>query len=254
MDTSYLLGCHHTIYLLSFAIRYLCALPATVLPVSHSLSSLILLPKNKIAELDEDRDGEIPRKQAANLLAKVGRNPKTCATQIATFCGGGVASTSPPPGGSSSDTGKNSRQQLLLRDSGKNDEHGNGYDDDGGGGGEEKRHQGIRRKSSGRGRGRGGSPKSGRSGSGGGGGLDNDENAPLLDRNRNRDRRGRVGFAAAVPSTTSLAEFLAFFGFAFEATGAAVKPSVAEAFAMLRLHAQPTEARAAGEAARRCVQ
>lgn len=50
----------------------------------------------------------------------------------------------------------------------------------------------------------------------------------------------------------SLAEILAAFGFVFEGTGAAVKPSVAEAFAMLRLHAQPAEARAAGEAAKRC--
>lgn len=64
-----------------------------------------------------------------------------------------------------------------------------------------------------------------------------------------------VGFAAdataAPPSTACLAEILAWFGFVFEGAGLATKPSVAEAFAMLRLHAQPAEARAAGEAARR---
>lgn len=49
----------------------------------------------------------------------------------------------------------------------------------------------------------------------------------------------------------SLAEILAAFGFVFEGVGPAVKPSVAEAFAMLRLHALPAEARAAGEAAKR---
>ncbi|CAN0066047.1 unnamed protein product, partial [Hapterophycus canaliculatus] len=51
----------------------------------------------------------------------------------------------------------------------------------------------------------------------------------------------------------SLAEVLAAFGFVFEGVGAAVKPSVAEAFAMLRLHALPAEARAAGEATKRYV-
>ena len=78
-------------------------------------------------------------------------------------------------------------------------------------------------------------------------------------RGRRNSRRGRArdadetptGERAAVPSTTSLAEFFASFGFVFESAGRAVKPSVAEAFAMLRLHAQPAEARSAGEAARR---
>lgn len=153
----------------------------------------------------------------ANLLAKVGRNPKTCATQITTFCSGGVTGTT------GSGKGKHNRQ--LSRDSGENDD------------GEEK-HE-VKHHKGGR-----GGLKSGKRGSGG---WDNDEDTAL---NRNRNH-GRVGFA--VPSTTSLAEFLAFFGFAFEATGAAVKPSVAEAFAMLRLHAQPTEVRAAGEVARRCT-
>ncbi|CBJ33221.1 calmodulin-like myosin-light chain [Ectocarpus siliculosus] len=42
--------------------------------------------------------------------------------------------------------------------------------------------------------------------------------------------------------------------FLAKGVGAAVKPSVAEAFAKLRLHAQPAEARAAGEAAKRYVE
>lgn len=75
---------------------------------------------------------------------------------------------------------------------------------------------------------------------------------------KDRQQQQRVAFVTdgstdggMPPSVASLAEILAAFGFVFEGAGAAVKPSVAEAFAMLRLHAQPAEARAAGEAARR---
>lgn len=154
----------------------------------------------------------------ANLLARVGRDPKTCATQIATFCSGNVAGTGKPGG----DRGNNNRERLS-RDSGATDY---GISDDG-----EEKNPGKLRKGG------------GRSGKRGSRDVDDAEDA-----GRGRSR-GRVGFA--VPSTASLAEILAFFGFAFEATGLAVKPSVAEAFAMLRLHAQPTEVRVAGEAARR---
>lgn len=103
-----------------------------------------------------------------------------------------------------------------------------------------------------------GSGSGGSGGSGGGLNSDNAKNARGK-RQRRAGRRGRARDAdrratderRTVPSTTSLAEILATFGFVFEGTGRAVKPSVAEAFAMLRLHAQPAEVRAAGETARR---
>lgn len=67
-----------------------------------------------------------------------------------------------------------------------------------------------------------------------------------------KKKRRSVAFTSDVPtslpSTACLAEVLAFFGFVFEGTGAATKPSVAEAFAMLRLHTQPAETREAGSA------
>lgn len=96
---------------------------------------------------------------------------------------------------------------------------------------------------------------------GNGGGGFNSVNAKRS-RGKRRRRAGRGGRARdvdreamderrTVPSTTSLAEILATFGFVFEGTGRAAKPLIAEAFAMLRLHAQPTEVRVAGETTRR---
>lgn len=141
----------------------------------------------------------------AKLLAKVGRDPKTCATQIAVFCRGGAP-------------------RSKLHDQRGHREGGRRR---GVAGGEEE------------GEGEEGESKSATTRGG---------------------KKNRVAFASdddpsvgtpTTPSTASLAEILATFGFVFESAGAAVKPSVAEAFAMLRLHAQPAEARAAGEAAKR---
>lgn len=70
-------------------------------------------------------------------------------------------------------------------------------------------------------------------------------------RGERTDNSGGRGSTVTVSSTASLAEILAYFGFVFEGTGKAVKPSVAETFAMLRLHAQPAEVRVAGETTRR---
>eukprot|EP00903_Cladosiphon_okamuranus_P006300 g6178.t1 len=156
-------------------------------------------------ELDEDRDGEIPRKLVAKFLAKVGRDPKTCAAQITTFC----------QGGSPRNKSRDQRGQRGAR-----------------------RKPGVARG-------------------------EEEEEREEKESNSGTAREGkknRVAFAsddlsrAPAHSTASLAEILATFGFVFESTGAAVKPSVAEAFAMLRLHAQPAEARAAGEAAKRYVE
>lgn len=137
------------------------------------------------------------------FLAKVGRDPRTCAVQVAAFCRGGATRTK----------GGDPREQRQGR---KRDSPG-GEEEDGGEGEEEESKMATRKEG----------------------------------------KRHRVAFAAdglsktPAPSTASLAEILATFGFVFEGAGPAVKPSVPEAFAMLRLHAQPAEARAAGEAAKR---
>lgn len=180
-----------------------------------------LFPPN--VELDEDRDGEIPRKVIGEFLAKVGRDPKTCATQIAAFCRGGfIADTS----GGKQGEGRTDHQH--------------------------EQRQGRR----------------GRAGFAAGdkGATEAETKSAQRNETNSRDgtewRRQRVAFAddcgddtglQAPSSSVSLAEILAAFGFVFEGAGAAVKPSVAEAFAKLRLHAQPAEARAAGEAAKRCM-
>lgn len=153
-------------------------------------------------ELDEDRDGEIPRKLVATFLAMVGRNPKTCATQITAFCRGGT-----PRNKSCDQRGQREERRKQDVAGGEEEEEG-----------EEKEWKSATTR---------------------------------------EGKKNRVAFAsdglswAPPPSTASLAEILATFGFVFESAGTAVKPSVAEAFAMLRLHAQPAEARAAGEAAKR---
>lgn len=150
------------------------------------------------------------------FLAKVGRDPKTCPAQIAAFCG---------------TAGENDKKNAVA-------------------GGGSRRGQGEGRR---------------RGADAGDGGERRGESKSEAGGEEKNDRRGgrqqRVAFAADGPRTTatatvtpsmaSLAEILAAFGFVFEGAGAAVKPSVAEAFAMLRLHAQPAEARAAGEAAKR---
>ena len=145
----------------------------------------------------------------AKFLAKVGRDPKTCATQIAAFCRDGTPRSKP-------------RDQRGQRGGGRRRRR----QDDAGGDEEEEGEE--------------------------------EESKSATTR---EGKKNRVAFAsddlslgAPTPSTASLAEVLATFGFVFEGAGAAVKPSVAEAFAMLRLHAQPAEARAAGEAAKRYLQ
>lgn len=152
------------------------------------------------------------------FLAKVGRDPKTCATQIASFCRGGArtASTTTVPAGGEDYPG-----------------HGNKSRD-------QRGRRGARRQDV----------------AAGEEGAEEEESTSAA--TTREGKKNRVAFAAAdglspapSPSTASLAEILAAFGFVFEGAGAAVKPSVAEAFAMLRLHAQPAEARAAGEAAKR---
>lgn len=158
----------------------------------------------------------------AKLLANVGRDPKTCVAQITAFCRGGVSSV---PGGDV--TGTDKRQQHRKTRSG-----GGGDVSDGG---EEKSSEARRHghTDGNVGRARGGSR----------------DVAGEAARDGKKNSMADVGYIA--PSTASLAEVIAYFGFVFESSGAAVKPSVAEAFAMLRLHAQPTEVRAAGEAARK---
>ena len=126
----------------------------------------------------------------AKLLAKVGRDPKTCAAQITAFCRGGAPRDKP----------SDQRRQRGGR-----------------------RRQGV--------------------GSGEDGGKGEEEESKSA--TTTEGKKNRVAFAPdglsgmPMPSTASLAEVLATFGFVFEGAGAAVKPSVAEAFAMLRLHAQP---------------
>lgn len=168
----------------------------------------------------------------ANLLAKVGRDPKTCTAQLSAFCRGGIIT-----GVSGGAPGSDKRQQRRNVRAAGGDGDGDVSNDDG-----EDRSEGKKHRRGGR-----------RAGSGhtDGGGHSSSEDAGKSAGVGRRNRGRRVEFAA--PSTASLAEIIAFFGFVFEGTGAAVKPSVAEAFAMLRLHAQPAEARAAGEAARRCT-
>ncbi|CAM9466188.1 unnamed protein product [Ectocarpus fasciculatus] len=178
-------------------------------------------------ELDEDRDGEIPRKIVGKFLAKVGRDPKTCATQIASFCRGGfIVDTS---GGKQGD-GRTDHQHGQRQ--GRRGQTGFAAGDKGATEAETKSAQRSETISRGGTEGR-------------------------------RQQQQRVSFAddyrddggLPVPSSSaSLAEILAAFGFVFDGAGAAVKPSVAEAFAKLRLHAQPGEARAAGEAAKRYVE
>lgn len=184
----------------------------------------VISPLN--TELDEDRDGEIPRKIIGKFLAKVGRDPKTCATQIASFCRGGfIVDTS---GGKQGD-GRTDHQHGQRQ--GRRGQTGFAAGDKGATGAETKSAQRSETNSRGGTEGR-------------------------------RQQQQRVSFAddygddggLPVPSSSaSLAEILAAFGFVFDGAGAAVKPSVAEAFAKLRLHAQPGEARAAGEAAKRCM-
>lgn len=142
------------------------------------------------------------------FLAKVGRDPKTCATQITAFCRGGGALRNKEPRDQRGQRGGGRRRQDVAGDEEEEGERE-----------EEESKSATARKG----------------------------------------KKNRVAFVSdgpsgtPTPSTASLAEILAAFGFVFEGAGAAVKPSVAEAFAMLRLHAQPAEARAAGEAAKRYV-
>ncbi len=155
------------------------------------------------------------------FLAKVGRDPKTCAAQIAAFCGTA----------SDKDYSDQDKKNAAA-------------------GGGSRRGQSEERR---------------RGADAGDGGERTGESKSEADGEEKSHRRGgrqqRVAFAAdgprtttsatATPSMASFAEILAAFGFVFEGAGAAVKPSVAEAFAMLRLHAQPAEARTAGEAVKR---
>lgn len=170
-------------------------------------------------EIDEDRDGEIPRRRVSDLLAKAGRDPKTCSLQIEAFCRGiprargHEAFDRMESKGVCSSTGSDAEGAYGRRES-----NGEGR---GGGSSRGKR----RRKRKGR-------RKSNRKGRG-------DETS--------RGSGSELGVHG--PSTACLAEVLVQFGFVFEGTGAATKPTIAEAFAMLRLHAQPAEARAAGEMA-----
>ena len=155
------------------------------------------------------------------FLAKVGRDPKTCAAQIAAFCQSGTAG-----------------------DDGHAGQHTNAVAS----GGSRPKQNAERRRGS-------------RVAADGSDEETRGESKSAARGEEKNNRRGgrqqqRVAFAAdgpraTAPSMASLPETLAAFGFVFEGTGAAVKPSVAEAFAMLRLHAQPVEARAAGEAAKR---
>lgn len=158
-----------------------------------------------MAEIDEDRDGEIPRKRVSELIAKVGRDPKTCSSQISAFClensRAGLHQPTPDACSVDSDPEETFGGRVLTW---KRDTKG--------------------RRSRSRGKGRRRDEKPGR-------GMEHDT---------------RI----SGPSTANLAEVLASFGFVFEGTGAATKPSVAEAFAMLRLHAQPAETRVAGETAK----
>ncbi|CAB1112242.1 unnamed protein product [Ectocarpus sp. CCAP 1310/34] len=193
---------------------------------SGEQAAMLARARQVFEELDEDRDGEIPRKVIGKFLTKVGRDPKTCATQIAAFCRGGfIADTS---GGRPSE-GRNGHQHGQRQE--RRGRTGFAAGDKGATEAETKSAQ--RREMNSR------------------GGTE-----------WGRQQHQRVAFAEdygddgglpAPSSSASLAEILAAFGFVFEGAGAAVKPSVAEAFAKLRLHAQPAEARAAGEAAKRCM-
>lgn len=144
------------------------------------------------------------------FLAKVGRDPKTCAAQITAFCRGGT------PTGREDHPGHRNKSRDQRGQRGGRRQDVAGGEEEAEGGEEESKSAATR-----------------------------------------EGKKNRVAFAAdglsktTTPSTASLVEILATFGFVFEGAGAAVKPSVAEAFAMLRLHAQPAEARAAGEAAKR---
>lgn len=158
----------------------------------------------------------------ATLLAKVGRDPKTCTAQIASFCSGGT--TDIPVGDTKADQGQRRKNDVdnadVSSDSGEEKSQG-------------KHRRGDRTRAR---------------GVTGGNREASQRDKPNSTRVKAKDHE-RAGLTA--PSTASLAEVLACFGFVFEGTSASVKPSVAEAFAMLRLHAQPAEARVAGEAARR---
>lgn len=191
-------------------------------------------------ELDEDRDGEIPRKLIGKFLAKVGRDPKTCAAQIVFFCHGGTLSGAAAVRGGRHSPHDNADTKGRHGERQRSKGSGKASDDNESDDGEEEKKASREKK--------------------------NETETKKTDRRGRQRQRPRVAFAAedddeavggngrggiATSSTVSLAEILAAFGFVFEGVGAAVKPSVAEAFAMLRLHALPTEARAAGEAAKR---
>lgn len=165
----------------------------------------------------------------SKLLSKVGRDPKTCSAQITAFCGG-VNGTK--------GLRKNEEIKATTTTAGGRDEgfsSGNGSSEEqksGRKGTASKRRRGSHKDTNARAR--------------------RDDGTADLGKSINGKR---AGFNKSPPpqlsSTACLAEVLACFGFVFEGAGAATKPSVAEAFAMLRLHAQPAEARAAGEATRR---
>ncbi|CAM9341695.1 unnamed protein product, partial [Choristocarpus tenellus] len=142
------------------------------------------------SDLDEDQDGEIPRREISTFLKAVGRDPKPLAAQIEAFCFGSKGN---------------------ARGIGNGDITGNGVVNSGAR--RADRHEEARRR---RGKSEG-----------------------RVDGREERSWR----------STACLAEVLASFGFVFEAVGAPSKPSVAAAFAMLRLCSSPTEVRVAGETA-----
>lgn len=147
----------------------------------------------------------------SKLLSKVGRDPKTCSAQIAAFCQQGVSDD-----GSRKEATKGKKRVEIEGDTSSINTDPEGKS--------AKRYTGQRKHSE------------------------------STKRSNRKKHKGQVGFASAatpISSTACLAEVFACFGFVFEGAGGGTKPSVAEAFAMLRLHAQPAEAQAAGVAARR---
>lgn len=157
----------------------------------------------------------------SDLLAKVGRDPKTCSSQIEAFCRGIPGAREHDPFDGTESKGARSTSSDTEGAQGRRASNGEGR-----GGGRSRRRNGRGKRK--------GRRKSNRKGRGG-----------ETSRGSGRGRESSVHG----PSTACLAEVLVHFCFVFEGAGAATKPTVAEAFAMLRLHAQPAEARAAGEMA-----
>ncbi|CAM9744831.1 unnamed protein product [Scytosiphon promiscuus] len=206
---------------------------------SSEQAAMLARGRDVFEELDEDRDGEIPRKLIGKFLAKVGRDPKTCAAQIVSFCHGGTLSGAAAVSKARDKPPDNTKVKGRHGQGQRSKRSGRASDDDANDNSAEERKASRETKA--------------------------ETAMNKTDRRGRTHHQQRVAFAAdddevggsrggvTTSSTVSFAEILAAFGFVFEGVGAAVKPSVAEAFAMLRLHALPAEARAAGEAAKRYV-